>query len=1087
MSKLRRNNSGQPYDAGRKNDFTRDKFIVEKLPEYFGVKAVQQQLSVVKGRHPNSLKKDDELWHYSRVSSERHKLIKGGKGFWGAIEQSTKQHNIPQTARSPKSCQGKSKKFFEEGKEDENNEEDDDNNFASTTLSLADFQFPSPNNNKRPGSPNSPPGTAEKRAGTASTANDPEKSTFKGASLQAQLKSALSKSSTSDLNFRVDFSNRSLIHYNMIFMIMNYNNEVIYVDRNNEMRVKHISQIKSTDRLRFKMVNLSNPSNPSTIQFGDNMWLQIADNIDSIIDTTFQTGSVLISKLFISTDVKGVTFEQQNFKSSSSFGSAAAQAAIQQLLSQDALMKQLMNNRKLKVSKAMSMLTYRPQLSNAPSMASIDLGSLSVTHDDIEDDNHSTGTATNIPDEISKRKGSVYTPANQKKNLASFNNSRLDGLATANREEYLKRTRICGHVETCRIVDVKKMEQLAESTFLSDDKASRYIARTSLHLGKWSIESGIRFSDKNRVQQYFFNPLSGTLDSNNEDTDNIDYTKTSTNNDSIFYKDMIKSHILSLTPIVIQQDAYLLSSATTEEFRHWPENSSSIIESANFLNETQKYECEETFQQFIKNQSRFDFLDMGTKGLRRKKNDPRPNTAPANDKNNSSSNTSNNVNQDGYCCLRRIVKQNAPYEFAVDRRSVWRLCLFEQFSDNYMQSEREKEVKRVMETATMVLKLSKMNREGGTVHIESEGIDNLPSLVSGEDFPRRLREITFKLQQKRNSEFLSQRRINEGKIHEYFHQRISNVLEEESTGFKTSREGLRSAGRSLAEPSLNSINSPKIAGGSEDGYDYDDVGSHTQFSLDGPTSSQASLTSLRSKQLPSSPSKGQSVRFQNSMISTLESPSASQVVQEKPSKSRPATALPSLSSLKKDLPSRPTHPPGGERLFQPSVSYDSYAGDLPSLFIEPSGSQLLNNEPSALTLPRSLNASTSNFSGVAASSASASIKNQLPPRPKTGVCLSSKHYSEEIKKVFDTSIVPPYEKKLLLTNSTALHEFEDLSSGEQLLSFHKTFRHINRAAKVSFLFLLFLFLICIVSNRKTLIRKLPLSNLQKLVRVLLLK
>jgi hypothetical protein len=43
--------------------------------------------AIVRGRHPNSFKKESELWHHFRTSDERFKSIAKGKGLWQVIEE----------------------------------------------------------------------------------------------------------------------------------------------------------------------------------------------------------------------------------------------------------------------------------------------------------------------------------------------------------------------------------------------------------------------------------------------------------------------------------------------------------------------------------------------------------------------------------------------------------------------------------------------------------------------------------------------------------------------------------------------------------------------------------------------------------------------------------------------------------------------------------------------------------------------------------------------------------------------------------------------------------------------------------------
>lgn len=43
----------------------------DELGSFFGVKSLQKQKMISKGRYPQSMPKDSELWHYSKLSTTR--------------------------------------------------------------------------------------------------------------------------------------------------------------------------------------------------------------------------------------------------------------------------------------------------------------------------------------------------------------------------------------------------------------------------------------------------------------------------------------------------------------------------------------------------------------------------------------------------------------------------------------------------------------------------------------------------------------------------------------------------------------------------------------------------------------------------------------------------------------------------------------------------------------------------------------------------------------------------------------------------------------------------------------------------------
>jgi hypothetical protein len=1122
------------YDQATKNDVSRNKFIQDDLPEYFGVKAVKKQRSVIKGRNPISLPKDDELWHYSKVSTERHKRVRGGKGFWATVEDSAKMHEIETPVKDT---------------------EDKEPQFGMNP------------------SPISPPPTAQtgqSRPGTsATTASNP---TFKASSLQAQLKTAMSNTA-GDLNLKVDFTHRSLIHFNMTFIIMNYNNEVIYVDKNNELRVKPLENIKSTDRIKFKVVDLSNPSNPTTIQFGDNLWLQLADGPDSSgIDTTFQTGSVVTTKVFDSTEVKALNYEHQlqNHEIQRKKADERRRANHNKLLNLKittplpAGTKQ--NNMTMKPQEKVKLFPHEMEhLTSETSLSNNDDSSL------FDGDEHSVASMEADNDGFTNENNPVDPLS---KSSSNINKAVLKPRISGN-EEYSRKTKICGYSELTRIVDPKKVENIADTTLLSDEKAARYLSRNALHLGKWTVDTGVRMHDTARVKEFFFNNVTNNITGRVETDSFDDLILNFKNNDPEALKEFIQTHLLSLTPIIIQQDQYCLSTATFEEYRQWPLNSSYIIHTSKFISNEQRELYEDNFQKFLNNQIRFDILGLGKPAIMKSRqllsrqqaknsahhqimmnkerelngggssnsNSANPPLSPhamnilngiaamtgehsstttSSSHHNTNNNTTNSSghnnhsapviddNQDGFVCLRRIVKRPPPYEFAVDRRCVWKICLYEQFSDNYLQTEREKEVKRVMETATMVLKLSKMNREGARVHIESNHEDNLPSLVSGESFPQKLREITFKLQQKKNQEYLLQRRIKESNLQDYFSQKINNVLEDEESGFIQSKHALRGihAEKSMMSMDSSTTNSPKTAaaGFAQFLSSLEEVEGENDFSSIDWQSMNDDNDRRNTSLIERLQRQGSQVKLNTSiaMTPTIRAPSAAPTPANRGRSKSPKKVTINTPSHQKQqqqqqqghvhhprshLYETPPHmkngvgkdsPPDTQKftllnsvsddgqLPLPSMSLNSLTVPTPKHASSPvkKSQQSLQQRPaSAMPVTSS---STSMLSPTQASAAqyaaaarnlSTSISTPLfPPRPKTSSSATakehrqsniSKHeYSEDIKKYFDTSIVPPYQKKLILNNMAALHEFDDLTAGEQLLSYHKTFRHINRSAKV---------------------------------------
>lgn len=191
--------------------------------------------------------------------------------------------------------------------------------------------------------------------------------------------------------------------------------------------------------------------------------------------------------------------------------------------------------------------------------------------------------------------------------------------------------------------------------------------------------------------------------------------------------------------------------------------------------------------------------------------------------------------ENAYGCLRKVVKRGPPYDFSVDRRCVWKFCLFEQFSDNNIKlSVKDRAAKKVMETATMAMKLSQLNREGAHTHIQNHTYgEDLPPLKSGESFVRTLREINFKTSMKLEEKYLQMRREKESRLKEHFAKHMTEVREMEKLDqeaadakAKAARSPRSKSPKNLFSPSTNSVSSTfsYVTEGSfqGDSYGYED-------------------------------------------------------------------------------------------------------------------------------------------------------------------------------------------------------------------------------------------------------------------------
>ena len=187
------------------------------ISTFFSEKAMKKEHYIRRGKHPASIKRESELFHYTDLSSKRRERISKGHKFWNVIDEETIEATIPRL------------EVVQEKKGDRR------------------MQHP--------------------LAGSSS-------------SLGMMLPFASEKVSTElqRLEMKVDFRNKSKLYYGMSFVIINYSQEILFVNTRDELRCKPLRLIDSADRIKFKLVDLLNPSNPKPVEFGASMWLQVLDN-----------------------------------------------------------------------------------------------------------------------------------------------------------------------------------------------------------------------------------------------------------------------------------------------------------------------------------------------------------------------------------------------------------------------------------------------------------------------------------------------------------------------------------------------------------------------------------------------------------------------------------------------------------------------------------------------------------------------------------------------------------------------------------------------------------------------------------------
>lgn len=1036
--------------------------IDTKLPDYFHVKATHHQISMIKGRHPSSLPKDSELWHYSKVSNHRRSRIQKGHSFWDVVQNTT----LESTAKEP----------FQ----DKPRRAEDDDSHSSFTPSERDAQF-------------------TKRNFSQKIKKEEDVHLLKG-SIKNQLKNAMD-SKMDDLEVKVDFVHQNQINYGMTFMIVNYANEVMYVDKQNQIRSKHISEVQPYDRIKFKMIDLTNPSNPRAIEYGDNFWIQCLD-VSENADNSFSVGSVLTTQLFEPPELSAVQFEDIRSVSNNNNNNAAIPKSIKDTTNpteptkkgkknrsnsksemdrsimaepdepvislererEDKLQAKIREQREKEekllrrsqdFSKHIHLLAKRfPNASksmmildedkediaqalhdfiDAEEAAKKEAALLAAQQEDDEDDDMSQ-VADIQPTVYESAELEAFRQHEAEMQAKAANDSANPSHRSFYKENVKKKpssltkvASICGQINLNRIVEIRKTETIFQDggVNLSDEKASRYNSKQSLHLGRWTVHSAMRPDlrvDSRASQRLHPRGLNNPNDNH-----------------------IVPGFLYSLTPIILQQDQYCLSTAKTDEYKQWPPNSTYIIHHSNHINPDLAAEYEKNYMKFDTDPNSTSSGAATAKVSKGSQENGQGATTARDDMENAGAITpgmfqpTNTQNADGnkkgkkhiaekdFACLRRIVNRGPPYDFIVDRRCVWKFCLFEQFSDNSMAlSAKEKQATKLMETASMALKLSKMNREGARIHFQSNPDQHLPPLVGGETFPKTLREITFKTAQKYEKAYLRERRVRELKLEQYFAKRIQNHIEKHEVD-----HGSPKSGRST--PKRRESHDMMILGGD---YDEDENMAFSGNRKGGMFGSN-SITSFSPPSSPPQDMNNTTWLTQGiAGIGPLEHAQSFDSCEGAEEIARTQSKAGRKNSVAINISGRTRK--GSMDSTLSIMSGNASSKPPPKQVAVPPSSTSANNSPNPKGMIMQREESFATLPSLSAQVSMASISHE-------------KTYSADIERVFGSpNIKPPANRMLVLNNVQAVRHFSNLSPGEQVLAFHKTMNHLNVVAERKF-------------------------------------
>eukprot|EP01034_Spumella_vulgaris_P022945 gene22945-29130_t len=574
--------------------------------------------------------------------------------------------------------------------------------------------------------------------------------------------------------------------------------------------------------------------------------------------------------------------------------------------------------------------------------------------------------------------------------------------------------KICGEVAMTRIIGLMKGEApFVYESAMSDEKATRYNSKQSIHLGRWAIHTALRNDGRTTAGHV---------------ADGVDQAHTGTHRHhghgpthlaqpkgkhvTLKSQAAPDNYVYSMSPIVIQQDLYCIGAAHPNEFHKWPMTSHSVIRHSESITGDEKTMLNDFYEKnggagkgghkllnpnaaataAVSNAFNLETKTGAAKGTTAALPPGTANTtasgATAADHENEIAEQNEHVD---FGCLRKIVNRGFPYDYSVDRKCVWKFCLFEQFSDNNMVlSEKEKSAKKVMETASMALKLSQMNRAGGRTHIATHQHRHahleLPALVGGETFSRNLREIVFRNQQTGDNEHLLERRNNEQQLNQYFRDKINAVVAKEEDIMK---HGLHRAVSSISLKTGGSVVA-SVAGSQSNSQSNSHNGSAYNLLADG---------------------KGQNVSFSvNELSVSIQDPNGNNSNGNDNDDSTVNSGLVSLNSGSVYNTNGGSYSNTSSPKYAGASQYEQYNAQLQSQYGAGRGGAHSSGMPSPV----------------------------LPPAYVP---------SKEILAVFTSNAQRIQPKQLLLNHTEALQNYDKLSEGEKVLALHKTFSSIKHSAE----------------------------------------
>jgi hypothetical protein len=249
--------------------------------------------------------------------------------------------------------------------------------------------------------------------------------------------------------FHVDTKGVMKMHYGMNIVLMNCSDEVLCVNKFEEVLCKAESLLEEGDEIIFKLIDLTEPTNPGPIEYGKPIWLQ---TLSSSSDNNIHFGFVLTSKLFGPPEMESTQLTQMPNKKE-----------VARMMSEQTKA----GSGKNKFSFGSSVSSAR---SNSPNDSFVS---------DLEDDSEGGGGLDSMPPSPAKKVSKEEDNSNKKEK----------------EKKSSEMSEVCGGINVMRAYNSKGDANLI------DTDMTRFRSRQASHLGCWTVQNALKTGVPSRFVQ----------------------------------------------------------------------------------------------------------------------------------------------------------------------------------------------------------------------------------------------------------------------------------------------------------------------------------------------------------------------------------------------------------------------------------------------------------------------------------------------------------------------------------------------------------------------------------------------------------